>query len=156
MKMAVWGRMGGANIAANGRGIDMRQTKGFTLIELMIVVAIVAILAAIAIPTYEEQVRKGRRADAARAVGQLQLDLERWRAENPSYANCAGAGCGSGTYPPIPLSDYYTIAIPAGAATPTDYQITATPAGVQVGDRCGVLTATRASNPPQWATAACN
>ena len=53
----------------------MRNIRGFTLIELMIVVAIVAVIAAIAIPTYTEQVRKGRRADAARAVGQLQLDL---------------------------------------------------------------------------------
>ena len=131
----------------------MRQTKGFTLIELMIVVAIVAILAAIAIPTYQEQVRKGRRADAARAVGQLQLDMERWRGENPSYADCGGPGCGSGTYPAVPTSDFYTITM--GAAAPTSYEITATPAGVQAGDRCGELTATRDTK-PTWETAACN
>ena len=131
----------------------MRQTKGFTLIELMIVVAIVAILAAIAIPTYQEQVRKGRRADAARAVGQLQLDMERWRGENPSYADCGAPGCGSGTYPVEPTSDFYTIDIAAAAAN--SYSITATPAGVQDGDRCGALTATRDSK-PTWATAACN
>lgn len=131
----------------------MRQIKGFTLIELMIVVAIVAILAAIAIPTYQEQVRKGRRADAARAVGQLQLDLERWRGENPSYANCGGAGCGSGTYPVPPTSDHYTIAM--AGQTAIAYTVTATPAGVQAGDRCGVLTATRDTK-PTWATAACN
>jgi type IV pilus assembly protein PilE len=124
----------------------MRQ-KGFTLIELMIVVAVVAILAAIAIPSYLEQTRKGRRADALRSVGDMQLALERWRAENPSYANCGGAGCGSGTYPTFPTSLYYTITVPnAGVST---YTITATPAGTQQGDRCGNLSAT-ASSKPDW------
>ena len=131
----------------------MRQQNGFTLIELMIVLAIVAVLAAIAIPSYTEQVRKGRRADAARAVGQLQLSLERWRAENPSYANCGSPPCGSGTYPVMPTSNFYTIAV--SGQTATAFSITATPAGVQVGDRCGVLTATRDTK-PTWATAACN
>jgi type IV pilus assembly protein PilE len=123
----------------------MRQ-RGFTLIELLIVVAIVGILAAIAIPMYNEQVRKGRRADAMRAVGDLQLALESWRSENPSYGNCAE--CLSGTYPAAPTSPYYNIAIGAGADA-TSYTITATPSGSQAGDRCGNLTATRASK-PDW------
>jgi len=124
----------------------MRQ-KGFTLIELMIVVVVVAILAAIAIPNYLEQSRKGRRADAVRAVGDLQLALERWRSENPSYANCAGAGCGSGTYPTVPTSSYYTIAV--SNATASTYTITATRAGSQSSDRCGNLSAT-ATTKPDW------
>ncbi len=134
----------------------MRQSRGFTLIELMIVLAVIAIILAIALPSYQEQVRKGRRADAARAVGQLQLDLERWRAENPSYANCAGVGCGSGAYPTAPASNFYTIT-PSGA-TGTEYIITAAPAGVQAGDRCGNLVARRnvSNGKPIWATAACN
>lgn len=131
----------------------MRRNYGFTLIELMIVVAIVGVLAAIAVPLYNEQVRKGRRADAVRAAGDLQLALESWRSENPSYANCAGVGCGSGTYPTAPTSDYYTIAM--SGQNETAYTVTATPSGVQAGDRCGVLTATRNSK-PSWATAACN
>lgn len=130
----------------------MRNIRGFTLIELMIVVAIVAVIAAIAIPTYTEQVRKGRRADAARAVGQLQLDLERWRAEHPSYA-CNG--CNVLDYPTPPDSDYYTTTI--ASASPTAYEITSTPkAGTpQAGDRCGALNATRDSK-PEWATQSCN
>lgn len=130
----------------------MRNVRGFTLIELMIVVAIVAIIAAIAIPSYTEQVRKGRRADAARVVGQLQLDLERWRAECPSYANSA---CVSGVYPQPPFSEYYTTTITA--ASPTAYTITSSPkAGTaQAGDRCGALTANRDAK-PQWVTASCN
>ena len=77
----------------------MRRQRGFTLLELMIVVAIVAILAAIALPSYQEYVRAGRRGDAMNQVGSLQMALERWRAENPSYANCSGSPCGSGTRP---------------------------------------------------------
>lgn len=141
----------------------MQQSKGFTLIELMIVVAIVAIFAAIAIPAYGEQVRKSRRAEASRFAGDIQLSLERWRAENPSYAVCAPAPCGSGTYPAMPTdtaSPFYEIEIVAAHTTPANYRITATPRadGVQAGDRCGVLTLDRTINQgkPAWANTACN
>jgi type IV pilus assembly protein PilE len=133
----------------------MRRNTGFTLIELLIVVAIVGILAAIAIPMYNEQVAKGRRADAVRAVGDLQLALESWRAENPSYADCGAPGCGSGTYPTAPASNFYTIT--PGGLSATGYTITATPRGVQAGDRCGNLTADQnLRTKPTWSTAACN
>jgi type IV pilus assembly protein PilE len=54
-----------------------RQAAGFTLVELMIVVGIVAILAAVAIPSYQESVRRGRRADARVAMTNLATRLER-------------------------------------------------------------------------------
>lgn len=128
-----------------------RDVVGFTLIELMIVVAVVAILAAIALPAYNEQVRKSRRSEAIAAVGQVQLAMERWRADNPTYANPSGAA----TYPTLPASPFYTYAL--GGQGPTAYTITATPAGAQAGDRCGNLTASQnLTAKPQWATAACN
>src|SRR4249919_1213566 len=143
----------GAKIASGSGGesiMNRHGAKGFTLIELMVVVAIVGIIAAIALPSYTEQVHKSRRADAVRAIGQLQLNLERWRAENPSYANCVGVGCGSGTYPVAPSSTdspYYTIQFASPAPTATSYTITAAPrsGSAQAGDRCGTYTFTLAS-----------
>lgn len=131
----------------------MQQAKGFTLIELMIVIAIVAIIAAIAIPAYTEQVRKGRRADAVRAIGELQLRQERWRAENPAYATQAQLVT-------MPISDFYTLAVAAPTdsttvAARTQYSLTATRTGAQAGDRCGELTGTQAGK-PTWGTSSCN
>jgi type IV pilus assembly protein PilE len=60
---------------------------GFTLIELMVVVAVIAIIAAIAVPQYAEQVRKGKRAEAVQSLGDLQLRQEGWRAEHPTYGS---------------------------------------------------------------------
>ena len=138
----------------------MDKHRGFTLIELMVVVAIIAILAAIVVPSYNEYVRKSRRAEAARFVGEMQLGLEKWRAENPCYGTTPNPPCASlsGTYPAAPTvasSPYYAIAIPvADGAT---YQITATPraGSAQAGDRCGVLTLDK-NGKPTWANAACN
>ena len=142
----------------------MQQSKGFTLIELMIVIAIVAIIAAIAIPAYNEQVRKSRRAEASRFAGDMQLSLERWRAENPSFAACAPTPCGSGAYPTVPTataSPFYEVAMVIDAATAAaNYRITATPrtGSVQAGDRCGVLTLDRSTNQgkPAWGNPVCN
>ena len=141
----------------------MRQSQGFTLIELMIVVAVIAIIALIAMSSYSEQIRKSRRAEAARFAGELQLDLERWRAENPSYVACTPTPCGSGTYPTPPtaaVSPYYDIAIVAANTNATNYRVTATPraGSPQAADRCGVLTLDRSANQgkPSWANTACN
>lgn len=64
----------------------LHRVRGFTLIELMIVVAIVALLAAVALPSYQGQVRKSRRAEAVSALSQIQQTQERWRANCPQYA----------------------------------------------------------------------
>lgn len=130
-----------------------RKNRGFTLIELMIVVAVIAILATIALPAFNEQVRQSRRADAVAQMGAIKLAMERWRADNPSY----------GTIPAAQIRnlDTYTFQLQAGA-TGMDYTVVATPTGAQDGDRCGQLTGSARNadgteqRKPQWATAACN
>jgi type IV pilus assembly protein PilE len=134
-----------------------RRAKGFTLIELMIVVGVIAILAAIAIPNFLEQSKKGRRAEAMSAVGELQLRQERWRAENPAYATQTQLGT-------MPDVDSYTIAVtaptnPTAVSARTQYTITATATGKQATDRCGNLTMSydAGTGTPTWSgDADCN
>ena len=70
----------------------MKKEKGLTLIELLIVIVIVGILAAVAIPTYTGYTQRGRRADAKTALEQLRASQEVFRAENGRYANDATDG----------------------------------------------------------------
>lgn len=62
-----------------------RPATGFTLVELMIAIAIIAILSALAWPTFQEAVHRSRRADAMAALSAIQQAQERWRANNPEY-----------------------------------------------------------------------
>ena len=127
-----------------------RPARGFTLIELMVVVAVVAILAAIAIPNFLEQSRKGRRSEAMSIMGELQLRQERWRAEHATYAATGNLGT-------IPTSDSYGFAVTNNGAL--TYTITATRQGRQASDRCGnlVLAYNAGSGKPTWSgDADCN
>lgn len=124
----------------------MKRTRGFTLIELLVTIAVVAILAAIAIPSYQDQVRKGRRAEAKSELGRLQMAMERWRADNPSFVNCSPSPCGNGTYPSVATLDYYTVTITS--TTATGYTLTATPKGAQTGDECGNFAITYSNGTP--------
>jgi type IV pilus assembly protein PilE len=114
---------------------------GFTLIELMIVVAVVGVLALVAYPMYGDQVRKSRRAEAITALNRIIQVQERWRANQPTYANSLAAGA---LNVPNPTSGHYTLSVatvPATAAT--RYVATATAAGAQASDtRCTSLTVT--------------
>lgn len=136
--------------------------KGFTLIELMIAIVIIGILAAIAYPTYTEQVRKSRRADATGALLGLAGALERRYTENGNYCDVGGTGgantCGtpgtndtgtpastfySATSPVDGGTAAYDLTINAMNATGTTYTLHASRTGPQVGDKCGTLTVTQ-------------
>lgn len=122
------------------------RVLGFTFIEVMIALAIVAILAAIAFPAYRDQVRKARRADAMNGLHEIQMGEERWRANHTAYTSTLmGADCGDanaandGGLCIASASDqgHYTLAITAASAT--GYTATATPVGDQVDDTCGTF-----------------
>ena len=117
--------------------ISRSSGRGFSLIELMIVVVVVAILAAVVYPSFIEQVRKSRRADAITALNAIAQAQERWRANNATYngtltgANSLNIG--------NPSSGYYTLAVSGNTATA--YTATATAAGAQASDaKCTALT----------------
>lgn len=127
----------------------MREAKvsGFTLLELMIVVAVIAILAMIALPSFNEQIRKGKRAEAVRAIGDLQLRQERWRAEHPTYGNTTGADPANGNlFGSVAavtaynaMFKYYNISATGNSAT--GYTLTATRKGDLANDpKCGNFT----------------
>ena len=124
----------------------MKKTSGFTLIELLITIAVVGILAAIAVPSFQEQVRKGRRAEAKSELSKLQMAMERWRADNTSFSSCSPSPCGNGTYPSPAILEYYNVTITS--TTSTGYVLTASPKGAQTGDACGNFLITYSNGTP--------
>lgn len=107
------------------------SSAGFTLIELMIVVAIVGILAAIAYPSYRDQVIKSRRSDAHSVLLDVAARQERFYFDNGSYANALSALSYSADAIDTP-EGYYSVSITASSAT--SYTITAAAQGDQASD----------------------
>ncbi len=117
----------------------MRRMSGFTLIELMITLAVVAILAAVAFPSYQDHLRKGRRASAEAFIMEIANRQQQYLLDARTYAVDPGALTTLTMTVPSEVSQYYGIAVTAGATTsPPSYKITAKPTGGQVTD--GVLT----------------
>jgi type IV pilus assembly protein PilE len=120
-----------------------KKVRGFTLLELMIVVAIMAILAIVAYSGYNNQVRKSRRAEAKQLLSDFTLRQEKWRSNHASYATCdellAPTTCTNYNGATNPVSKWYTIAVTANSAT--GYTMTATPrsGSDQTKDKCGTL-----------------
>ena len=125
----------------------MKQSTGFTLVELMVTVAVIAILASIAYPSYTSQVAKSRRADAQQFMMQMDtrqkqiLIEQRAYATTPDALNVSSEGftCNSSRC----ANSFYNITFnPAvdNTATPPSYSLCAIPQGAQASD--GVLTLT--------------
>lgn len=114
------------------RAINRGRLAGFTLVELMIVVGIVAILAAIAIPAYNDQVRRSRRAAAQGILTEVAQCMERFNTSNGTYVG-GDAGCQPA------VSPFYNYVI--NVASRNTYTVTAAPdsASGQTNDACGTL-----------------
>ncbi len=118
------------------------RQAGFTLIELMVVVAIVAILAVIAVASYDFAVIKTRRAAAEGCLQERAQFMERFYTTNLRYDQDLG-----GTAVTIPvqacvteLNNFYTVAFAAGQPTATTFAIEATPTSAQNDGKCGTLS----------------
>lgn len=123
------------------------RDRGFTLIELMIVVAIIGILAAIAYPSYQNSVDKSRRTDGKSALSGLASAMERFYTTNSTYEGAASGGLDTGApaiYPdeaPLDSSDkFYDLTI--AAADASSFTLRASPKNAQAGDGFLELTST--------------
>lgn len=131
---------GGVMSARLGRNCG----AGFTLIEMMIVVAIVALLASIALPSYNEYVARARRGDAKTVLLENAQFMERYFTQNNSYLN-------AGANPVLPILEapkdgaikFYDISF-VGTNSATAFTVQAVPKGAMASDPCGTLTLTQA------------
>lgn len=138
------------------------KAMGFTLIEVMIVVAVIAILAAVAYPSYQQSVAKTRRSAAQGCLVEMAQFMERFYTTNMRYDQTAAT-------PPVAvalanptcradMAAFYTFSFPAGQPTQSTYTIQAVPQGSQASADagCGTLTLTQAGTKGRSGTAALN
>lgn len=126
--------------------MQISKQKGFSLIELMIVVAIIGILAAIAFPSYQDSVRETRRVEAKSVILEAAARQEKFFSQQYAYATTMNStaalpGLGYSANPFITDSGFYSVAV-ATTTSPAAFTITATAIGAQAADDCKTLSLT--------------
>lgn len=114
--------------------------RGFTLIEVMIVVAILAAIAAIALPSYQESIRKSRRADAKSALMAASQAMEKYFTERQTYVNATLGSNATDVYPTTSPDGFYTLSFSV-ASTASAFSLQAAPTAgkSQTNDKCGTF-----------------
>lgn len=118
-----------------------RLQRGFTLIELMVVVAIVAILVGIAVPTYQDSVRKSRRGQAKADLAEAAQAMERYYTVNNSYVGATLANIWPSGQSPRQGTAHYRLSF-QGAVTASTFTVQVVPEAStgQNKDKCGTMT----------------
>ena len=111
-----------------------RMQEGFTLIELMITVAVIGILTAIALPSYTSHMRTSRRADAQSALMNIASRQQQMLLDTRAYSSALASTV------PANVAANYTVTITVGTGVAPTFTATATPIGGQTADKCGALS----------------
>jgi type IV pilus assembly protein PilE len=106
---------------AMASGFRRKEFAGFTMIEVMVTVAIVGILAAIALPSYSEYIMRSKIIDGTTKLGDFKSKMDKYFSDNRTYLNTAGTACG--ILPPAPNpGDYFAVTcLPPPVVTATTY-----------------------------------
>lgn len=108
----------------------MRRQSGFTLIELMVVVTIIAIIAAFAVPGYQDYVLRGKLQEAYTNLSALRVNMEQYYQDNRTYGSGGTCGIPGGTTPTVTNAKYFTYACASsnanGAGQDQGFTLTAT------------------------------
>lgn len=119
--------------------IRRKLAAGFTLVELLVSVSVVAIVAAIAYPSYQEQMRKGRRAAVQAFLVDIANREQQYLLDARAYAVGDAALTALNLTVPAEVAPFYAVTVePAAATSPPTYRLVATPVSTQVAD--GALT----------------
>lgn len=139
-----------------------RSLHGFTLIELMITVAVIGILASVALPSYNAYVRRGHRADAEAQLMNIANRQQQYLVDRRAYSSSiTGTAASGGLAIDIPanVSKYYRLDDSAlsvdNTATPPTFTVTARPLNDQQNDTCGYLRIDQSGNKSAEGTGTC-